>query len=340
MTGKNPLGNGKEPQSYEGLNIIVPVGGWRLVRSLRNPTSNDFKYPIGSIWINTSNNTAWLLTQNPGVWSEFAASVSGAIISITGDSGGAETAVAGNFTLAGTANQVLVTGSAGTQTFSLIGPYTPATFTNHGILLGSGTSSIRALGVGGTGTIVVGVTGADPKFLTAGTTGQLLSAATGADPTYLTAGTNGQLLTGSTGAQPVFATTTTSTGVAFTTGAGTLAIDVKTDGFAVVNQASGSASLAAQTMYVTNNGASLVTYSLPATVAQGTTILIIGQSAGGWKIAQNAGQTIVMNALTTTSGVNGSVSSLNKNACVKLIAIDATTNVWIIKDSSGSLTFV
>jgi hypothetical protein len=345
MSGKNPLGNSKEPQAYEGINVIVPVGGWRVVRSTRNPSSNDTKYPIASLWVNTSNNTCWILTSNPGSWTEFAASVAGAIISITGDSGGAELPSAGNFNILGTANQVAVTGSAATQTISLIGPYTPATFTNHGVLLGAGTSSITALAVATDGLVLNGNTGAGPSFNAIGTKSNLTAhgvvlAEGNSAFVATTAGTNGQLLIGGTG-DPAFASLTTSTGVAFTTGNNTLAVDVKTGGYAVVNQNTSSASLAAQTMYVTNNGASLVTYTLPATVAQGVVIKIVGSSAGGWKIAQNNGQTIRLNGSISTSGTGGSVSSTNANNSVELTAIDATTNVWVITGSSGgTLTFV
>jgi hypothetical protein len=72
MTGKNPLGNSKEPQSYEGLNIVVPTTGWQLIiskgASARAPTTNDKKYPLGSMWVNAGANTAYILTSNPGVW--------------------------------------------------------------------------------------------------------------------------------------------------------------------------------------------------------------------------------------------------------------------------------
>lgn len=301
MSGKNPLGNGKEPQSYEGINVIVPVGGWRLVKSVRSPTTSDIKYPIGTIWINTSNNTAWLLTSNPGVWSEFAASVAGAIVSITGDSGGAESASGGNFNLKGTANQIAVTGSANTETFSLVGPYTPATYTAHGVLIGEGTSSIVATA----------------------------------------AGTNGQVLLGSTGADPAFGTITTSTGVSFTTGAASLAVDVKTGGFAVVDQNTGSANMAVQTMYVIDNGASLVTLTLPATAPQGSMMKVIGSSAGGWRIAQNANQQILLGSNSTTAGTGGSLSSSNKNDCVELVAsVGGASTIWTVSSSTGSLTFV
>jgi hypothetical protein len=301
MSGKNPLGNGKEPQSYEGINVIVPIGGWQLIKSARAPTSNDKKYPIGSIWVNTATNAAYILTSAPGSWSLFGSSSGGAVNSITGDSGGAELPVAGNFTLAGTSNQITITGSAGTETFSLAGPYTPATYTAHGVLIGEGTSSIVATA----------------------------------------AGTNGQVLLGSTGADPAFGTLTTSTGIAFTTGAASLAINVATGGFAVVDQTTSSATLAVQTMYMTDNGASLVTYTLPATAPLGSTIRIVGSSAGGWRIAQNANQKIRLTTQVTTTGTGGSLSSSNANDCVELIAsTGGASTVWTVASFAGSLTFV
>lgn len=72
MSGKNPLGLSNEPQAYEGVNVIVPVGGWRLVKSNRAPTTNDKKYPIGSIWVNTLTSTSYQLVSAPGVWVNLA----------------------------------------------------------------------------------------------------------------------------------------------------------------------------------------------------------------------------------------------------------------------------
>jgi hypothetical protein len=301
MTGKNPLGNGREPQSYEGLNIIVPIGGWQLIKSTRAPTTSDRKYPIGSIWINTTSSVSYQLVTNPGVWTILGSATGGDIQTLTGGSGGAILPSGGNITLAGTANQIATAGAGSTITWSLVGPYTPATYTTHGVLLGEGTSSIVATAVG----------------------------------------TNGQVLIGSTGADPAFGTITTSTGVAFTTGAASLAIDVKTGGFAVIDQTSASATLAVQTMYITDNGGTLVTYTLPATAVQGSVIKIIGSSLGGWKIAQNANQQILGVGLSTTTGTGGSLSSSSKSDCVELIAsTGGASTIWTIASSSGSLTFV
>ncbi len=301
MSGKNPLGNGREPQSYEGINIIVPIGGWQLIKSVRSPTTNDRKYPIGSIWINTVLAISYQLVSTPGVWTILGSGTGGDIQTLTGGSGGAILPSGGNITLAGTANQISTTGAGSTITFALVGPYTPATYTAHGVLIGEGTSSIVAT----------------------------------------TAGTNGQVLLGSTGADPAFGTLTSSTGVSFTTGAASLAINVANGGFAVVDQTSSTATLAVQTMYITDNGGTLVTYTLPATATQGSVIKVIGSSLGGWRIAQNASQQILGIGISTTTGVNGSLSSTNKSNCVELIATTGgASTIWTIASSSGSLTFV
>ena len=94
-------------------------------------------------------------------------------------------------------------------------------------------------------------------------------------------------------------------------------------------------------MYVTDNGASLVTYTLPATAPQGSVIKIVGSSAGGWRIAQNANQKIRLGSQVTTTGTGGSLSSTNTNDCVELIAsTGGASTVWTVASFAGSLTFV
>ena len=89
MSGKNPLGNSREPQAYEGNNIVTPAGGWYLIKSVRAPTTNDRKYPIGSIWINTSTSTSYQLVTAPGIWTILGNATGGDIQSLTGGTGGA-----------------------------------------------------------------------------------------------------------------------------------------------------------------------------------------------------------------------------------------------------------
>lgn len=244
MSGKNPLGNSREPQSYEGLNVIVPVGGWQLIKAQRAPTTSDKKYPVGSIWVYTTNNTAYILTSAPGNW------------------------------------QTLESNSGGVLQVSQGGTGVP-TLAAHGVVVGEGTSAVAVVGPGAVGTVLQGQGGSS---------------------------------------DPVFTAISELT---------------------IVNQNTSSATLAVSNTYITNNGASLVTYTLPATATQGSIIKIVGSSAGGWKIAQNASQQIKSSGGNTTSGVNGSLSSSNANDCVELIAsVGGASTIWTIANSSGTLTFV
>lgn len=102
---------------------------------------------------------------------------------------------------------------------------------------------------------------------------------------------------------------------------------------------SGTKALASQTGYITDNGASLVTYTLPVTCTIGTIIEIAGKSAGGWSIAQNAGQEIFYGNQHTSIGVSGSLSSRLQYDYVKLLCITANTGFSVIA-SIGNLTVV
>ncbi len=64
--------------------------------------------------------------------------------------------------LLGTTNQVAVSAAVGTSTVSLAGPHNFTTETNHGILLGQGTSPIVATAVMTDGQLLVGQSAADP----------------------------------------------------------------------------------------------------------------------------------------------------------------------------------
>ena len=89
MSGKNPLGLSKEPQAYEGINVIVPIGGWNFVKAKIDPTTSAKKNPVGTLWLNTVLQNLWVQTQ-PGNWvllssggSDIVAIVSGSATQIT-----------------------------------------------------------------------------------------------------------------------------------------------------------------------------------------------------------------------------------------------------------------
>jgi hypothetical protein len=106
-----------------------------------------------------------------------------------------------------------------------------------------------------------------------------------------------------------------------------------------IDQTSSPVTLVPDRKYLVNNGASLVTFSLPATAAFGTQIEIAGLSSGGWTLTQAAGQSINFGSKATTVGVGGSLSSSNQNDYVKLLCVTANTT-WNVIGSIGNITIV
>ena len=76
--------------------------------------------------------------------------------------------------------------------------------------------------------------------------------------------------------------------------------------------------------YIVNSG-SVITLTLPASLAAGDLIMISGLGAGGWKIAQNAGQTIHRNGSSTTTGMGAGIQSTSRYDSITLNTIAADT---------------
>lgn len=84
---------------------------------------------------------------------------------------------------------------------------------------------------------------------------------------------------------------------------------------------------------------SLVTFTLPTSSSFGDTYQILGKGAGGWRIAQNAGQNIQFGNISTTLGTGGSLSSTNQYDAITLVCTVANTT-WGITSSVGNITIV
>src|SRR5690606_41586834 len=87
------------------------------------------------------------------------------------------------------------------------------------------------------------------------------------------------------------------------------------------------------------NNAGLVTLTLPVTAAVGTVIRVAGKGAGGWLIAQNAGQTIHFGVVDTSTGAGGSLASTLQYDSVELLCTVADTE-WTVLSVIGNLTVV
>lgn len=117
---------------------------------------------VPSILANSAT-PGFVLTANAGAppsWQTVSAS--GAITTITGDSGGAEVPLAGNFNIKGSGS-ITTVGSANTETVELTG------LTDHNVLVGAGTTTITKVAPSATTGIpfVSQGAGADPSFSTA-----------------------------------------------------------------------------------------------------------------------------------------------------------------------------
>jgi hypothetical protein len=99
-----------------------------------------------------------------------------------------------------------------------------------------------------------------------------------------------------------------------------------------------STSMAVNNGYITNNG-SLVTLTLPTVSAVGDIVRVTGKGSGGWKIAQNAGETIYFGSVNTTTGVAGYLASNDPLDSVELVCTTANDD-WVVLSSVGTLIYV
>lgn len=86
--------------------------------------------------------------------------------------------------------------------------------------------------------------------------------------------------------------------------------------------------------YVANN-AGRITFPLPATAVLGDEVRIVGQGAGGWRISQASGQSIVYGDLASIAGTTGYIESTHGKDCVILHALSATQ--WQVLSAVGIL---
>lgn len=128
------------------------------------------------------------------------------------------------------------------------------------------------------------------------------------------------------------------TGISTSGSGNTVTITFTGTGFTWNEITDTSASLLVSNGYIANNGA-LVTLTLPTTGVIGDTIQIVGKGTGLYRIAQNASQIINFISTSTSSGVGGSLTSIEQFATLELVCTTANTN-WTVLDSLGNFTVV
>lgn len=98
-------------RQYLGVRAILPPD---LQYAQRNPTSTDVAYVKGTLWLNLATPGAFMYSGTSGVWIALGSGASGGVVTINSNA-----PVAGNYVLAGTANQIAVAQTAGTTTFTI-----------------------------------------------------------------------------------------------------------------------------------------------------------------------------------------------------------------------------
>lgn len=118
----------------------------------------------------------------------------------------------------------------------------------------------------------------------------------------------------------------------------TAASNGTTGGYSIVDQTTGTVTMSPGTKYYVDDGASLVTLTLPVLASIGDTYKVIGKSSGGWTVTEQSGQTIHFGTSTCTT-TTGSLSSTSQYNCVTIECITANTT-FTVTDSVGNLTVV
>lgn len=190
------------------------------------------------------------------------------------------------------------------------------------------TTTINQILFSSSANVVGGISSANSAVLVSNSTGV---------PSFSGTMTNGQLIIGSTGATPTASTLTAGTGVSITNGAASITI-ASNGATPWVDQTTASVTMATNTGYTSDAGASLVTFTLPTTAAIGDWIEINGKGAGGWTLVEGTNQQIHLGNLTTTL-TTGSISSSNQWDCVRLRCVTANT-IFTVVSGVGNLTIV
>lgn len=124
---------------------------------------------------------------------------------------------------------------------------------------------------------------------------------------------------------------------------GTVDFNVSAFGISWASVSAATQSMTQDSGYIAARSGTLpadqIVFTLPATAAQFTTVVVVGDGTAGWRIAQNAGQQIKFGPSSTTLGTAGYLQANNAADFVELLCITANTT-WRVVSSQGNLTVV
>lgn len=103
------------------------------------------------------------------------------------------------------------------------------------------------------------------------------------------------------------------------------------------NPGTGSLTMAANEAYTVIAGSATLT--LPAVAAVGDRVLVTLSGGTSWIIGQGAGQSVIVNASTTTVGVAGTITSTGDGQVIQIDCVTANTG-WQVTSLIGNPTVV
>jgi hypothetical protein len=192
------------PSSQGGTGLSSPAAHQLIVTEGSSAytalgVATNGQIPIGStasdpVLATITAGTGVTITNGPGT---ITISASGSVVmeTLTGNTGGAISPVAGNINTLGTGS-ITIAGSGNTLTTQLTG------LTNHSVQVGAGSATLTQLTVGTNGQVLIGATTADPAFATLTSSDSSITFTTGANTLSLqVAGgsTVGKTITGNSG---------------------------------------------------------------------------------------------------------------------------------------------
>jgi len=240
-----------------------------------------------ALGVTAAGTTGQVLTGVTGADPVWASPVASSI-SITGDSGGALTGAA--FTFTGGTTGLTFAGAGSTETLggTLVvsnGGTGRATLTNHGLLVGAGTSAI----------------------------------------TQLANATNGQIPIGSTGADPVLATITAGSNITVTNGAGTITIAASGGTSFTWSVITADQTAAVNNGYFCNKAGTLALALPTTSALGDVIEVSNENTALGIQFTQASGQQILIGSSNTTSGATGTLTSSAVGDTLKIVCKTANT---------------
>lgn len=317
----------RSPKQYLGVRAILPPD---LQTALRAPTSSDRAYVKGTLWLDTANSTSYMWPGS-GNWIALGSGTTGAIITLTGDSGGAISPIAGNIDILGGPG-VTVVGTAGTLTISLTGggvaidSFVPGAGTNPvvpsalGVVTMAGTAN-QITTTGGLNTLTFSIPSA---FIAPGSIASTTTITSGTSLSVTTSAVIGTTLTATGGLTTLAALTQVGTTLINASGAAVTTIGTGGTGAVNIGNATGNTA---------------VTGSLTASTTLTATLGAITATNGNLVLG-TAGNKILSTsvATTTTAGANsfGSVTLSGGTATVSTTAVTANSLIVIWRQTVGA----